>query len=392
MTAAGGSEYLRAPQRTSRRTLRRRRRQSRRRPLRTAAWAAATLVCSLIAFFLVPTGHVNTRVIVQINGAVLSLPARTMVSQLQPLSALLARPGSVLDITGDVIQLGAGTEPQRQLDGGPVSATSTLAEGDSLLIRQGEHMLEGIRRVAQTIPYQYEVKGKGSIVSLAQAGAPGKRELFKGVASNKEAAVFVLRQAQNAVLQKSNARAPGQKLVALTFDDGPGAYTQAVLDALATRHVPATFFVLGSAAAANKSMIEKMRAAGHEIENHSWNHPDLTTLSEEQVRSQLKRTAEVIGSSRYLRPPYGSSNDALKKLAAGLDLRLVFWTVDTLDWKHQDVNWILNKVKAGAKPGAIILMHDGGGNRKQTAAAIPLVVDWLFSQGYSITTVKQLLG
>ncbi len=180
-------------------------------------------------------------------------------------------------------------------------------------------------------------------------------------------------------------------MAALTFDDGPGTYTQAVLDALAAKHVPATFFVLGGAAAGNKAMIKAIKAAGHEVENHTWSHPVLTEVSAERVRSEISRTNAVIGGGRFLRPPYGTYNAAVAAQAHALGLRIALWTVDTLDWKHPSVESIMSYVKAKTKPGAIILMHDGGKNRSQTVAAIPVIVDWLFARGYSLTTVEQLL-
>jgi peptidoglycan-N-acetylglucosamine deacetylase len=106
----------------------------------------------------------------------------------------------------------------------------------------------------------------------------------------------------------------------------------------------------------------------------------------------VTRTSDLIGGARFLRPPYGSSNATVKALAASLGLRLAFWTVDTLDWLHQDVESIMSYVKSETKPGAIILMHDGGANRQETVKAVPVVVGWLFAHGYSITTVEHILG
>ncbi len=370
-----------------------RRRRARRRRLlgETCALIFGLLFCIVLAFFLAPTGQTSTLALVQINGEVFSLPAEISSSDFAPYSALLARPGSTLNLTGDVVDIGAGTAPLRETGGSPVPATEVLTDGDVLYVRHGEHVLEQIRRVTQPVASQVSVVGEGDIVSLAQKGSPGERELFKGVISNKQAAALVIVQPTDTVLKRSSTVESGQKLAALTFDDGPGANTQGVLDALATKHVPATFFVLGSSAAGNKSLLKRMRDAGHEIENHTWSHPDLTKLTEAQFASQVNRTSSVIGGSKYLRPPYGSSNDTVKQRAAALNMRLAFWTVDTLDWQRQDVDAIMAHVKAGTKPGAIILMHDGGGDRSQTIAAIPVMVDWLFAQGYSLTTVRHIL-
>ncbi len=370
----------------------RRRRARLRRRARTASIAAAgLLLCVALAFFLAPTGHASRLALVQINGETAALPPDATTSRLSAFSAVLARPGSSLNLTGDVIDPTSGSAPLRQIDGLPATGDHALTDGDVLLVRQGGHTLEPLRRVTQAMASQVSVAGSGNVVSLVREGNPGEREIFKGVSSGKQAAIFVTREPLDTLLQRADTVESGQKLAALTFDDGPSANTQQVLDALAAKHVPATFFVLGSSAAGNKSLISSMRAAGHEVENHTWSHADLTKVTETEFRSQVSRTNAVIGGSRYLRPPYGSSNDTVKKIAASMGMRLAFWTVDTLDWQKQDVGAIMAHVRSGVRPGAILLMHDGGGDRRQTIAAIPVMVDWLFAQGYSLTTIGRIL-
>ena len=365
---------------------------SRRRSHRHLPMSIGALVAlAALAYLLLPTAHVNTSNLVQVNGVTYAVPPTVTASGLSEISALLARPGSSLDITGDVFALGQGAPAIRKIDDLPLAGDSVLTDGALVEVRHGEHRLETIRQKTQAVPFETAYEGSGPIVSLVQSGASGKRELFVGSSSGKQAAVFLLSSPQNAVLQRSKTAKPGQKMAALTFDDGPGTYTQAVLDALAAKHVPATFFVLGGAAAGNKAMIKAIKASGHEVENHTWSHPILTKVSPERVRSEISRTDAVIGGSRFLRPPYGTYNAAVAAQAHALGLRIALWTVDTLDWKYPSVESIMSYVKAQTKPGAIILMHDGGKNRSQTVAAIPVIVDWLFARGYSLTTVEQLL-
>lgn len=351
----------------------------------------AVVVLAALAYLLLPTSHLNTRSLVQVNGVMLSIPPNATASGLSEISALLARPGSSLDLTGDVLALGQGAPATREIDDLSLTEDSVLTDGARVEVRHGEHRLETIRQKTQAIPFETVYEGSGPIVSLVQSGASGKRELFVGSASGKQAAVFLLSPVQNAVIERSKTAKPGQKMAALTFDDGPGTHTQAVLDALAAKHVPATFFVLGGAAAGNKAMVKAIKAAGHEVENHTWSHPILTEVSTERVRSEIARTNAVIGGSRFLRPPYGTYNVAVAAEARAMGLRIALWTVDTLDWKYPNVDSIMSYVKAQTKPGAIILMHDGGKNRSQTVAAIPVIVDWLFANGYALTTVEQLL-
>jgi peptidoglycan-N-acetylglucosamine deacetylase len=179
--------------------------------------------------------------------------------------------------------------------------------------------------------------------------------------------------------------------VALTFDDGPSAFTPQIMAVLEKARVPATFFCIGSEAAADPAAVAALRGAGFEVENHSWDHPKLTRLSPEAIAGEISRTDQVLGGATYLRPPYGSYNTAVWDAAHSLGLQIVLWNVDTLDWKYRNAGSILYHLKSEVRPGSIILMHDGGGNRSATVAALPQVIAWLKSQGYALETVKQLL-
>jgi len=356
-----------------------------------AVLCGTTILLAALAFFLAPTGHANLSAFIKVNGVALSVPARTHAAEVAEVSALLARAGSELDLTGDVRAIGAGTPPVRQIDGKPLEDVGLLRDGAEILVRHGRAVLEGIRKVSEEIPSETVFTGEGNIVSFVQSGSPGERDVYRGDASDQTAVTLLVAPVVNTVYRLDSSPQPGQKLAALTFDDGPGSHTQEVLGALAAKHVPATFFVQGSIAASYPELIKEMRDAGHEIENHSWNHPWLTKVSAEEFNRQILRTNSVIGGAKFLRPPYGDCDATVRARAAALGLRVVFWTVDTRDWELQDVDAIMGHVKAETRPGAIILMHDGGKNRLQTVAAIPVVIDWLFDQGYSLTVVDQIL-
>ncbi|MCX8033224.1 MAG: polysaccharide deacetylase family protein [Thermoleophilia bacterium] len=354
------------------------------------AWQAvpalSALVLAAVVFFLLPAAAESEHAYVEINNASLAVSGAPRPQELLDLLGVVARPGSALDLTGDVMRLGGGAPPTEP------PPDVTLHDGASLTVSHGDHQLEGIKRILETLPPETVVEGSGPVVYLAQKGAPGEREVFKGLSSGKQAASFTLRAPTNTVIKKTNAAPPGQKIAALTFDDGPGPYTGRVLTALASKHVSATFFVLGSSAASSPEIIRKIRAAGHEIENHTWSHAILTKLSPQDIRKELLRTNQVVGKTRYLRPPYGIYDDRVAAEAAALGMQLVLWTVDTRDWEHPEVASILARVKEETRPGAIILMHDGGKNREATVQAIPKVVDWLLEQGYSLTTVERLFA
>jgi peptidoglycan/xylan/chitin deacetylase (PgdA/CDA1 family) len=176
----------------------------------------------------------------------------------------------------------------------------------------------------------------------------------------------------------------------LTFDDGPSTFTPQVLAVLAEKDISATFFWVGNVAAGRSEMVGTARDAGHEVENHSWSHADLTKLSPEAIRSEISRAAQTLGGTRFLRPPYGAYNTTVAEEAGALGQRLVLWDVDTLDWKLRETSSIVSRVQTTVRPGAVILMHDGGGDRSQTVAALPAVIDWLLNEGYALTTIQHL--
>jgi peptidoglycan/xylan/chitin deacetylase (PgdA/CDA1 family) len=182
-----------------------------------------------------------------------------------------------------------------------------------------------------------------------------------------------------------------EKVVALTFDDGPSEYTPLIMAALQEADVPATFFCIGQHAQVDPGQVDALKAAGFEVENHTWDHRIQLHLSAETIRKEIQATEAVVGPTKYFRPPAGYYNDRIREVVASLGMMLIRWDVDSRDWQHQDVEWILSRVKSAVRPGSIVLMHDGGGDRSQTAAALPELISWLRSKGYEFVTIDQLV-
>jgi len=184
--------------------------------------------------------------------------------------------------------------------------------------------------------------------------------------------------------------------IALSFDDGPGVYTSQILDVLAKEGVNATFFEIGQNADAHPDITRQVREAGHEIEDHTYTHPDLSKLSSDAQSSEISKGREAIKNilSSYvvswLRPPYGSYNDDTVNVLGQLGLKKMLWNVDTRDWSGISADDIYNAAIAGARDGAIILMHDGVANSNETAAALPRIIDTLRSQGYKMVKLSEM--
>jgi peptidoglycan/xylan/chitin deacetylase (PgdA/CDA1 family) len=184
--------------------------------------------------------------------------------------------------------------------------------------------------------------------------------------------------------------------VALSFDDGPGPYTPQVLAVLERLKVKATFFAIGKMLQYFSPATVREIEDGDVIGDHTETHPMLAHLSPhqqyEELFEQIARI-ELLGGRRptLFRPPYGSFDNATLRQLAKLHLLMTLWSVDTDDYQQPGVSVIVERALEGAHPGAIILLHDGGGVRTQTIEALPLIVKGLRAKGYDIVTVPKLL-
>ena len=197
---------------------------------------------------------------------------------------------------------------------------------------------------------------------------------------------------KDAELYKAYYEKKNQKVVALTFDDGPNpATTNQALDTLSKYGIKATFFVLGKNVSGNEEILKRMKADGHVIGNHSWSHPVLSKLSLDEAKKQITDTEDALtkvlgSSSKLMRPPYGAITDDIRN---SLDLNFIMWDVDSLDWKSKNEAAILTEIQRQARNGSIILMHD---IHAETVNALPKIIDYLKEQGYHFVTVPEMLN
>jgi peptidoglycan-N-acetylglucosamine deacetylase len=172
--------------------------------------------------------------------------------------------------------------------------------------------------------------------------------------------------------------------VYLTFDDGPSQYTPAILNVLRATHSTATFFELGFRQAQHPTEAAQIRAEGSNIGNHTYNHPDLTKLRPRQIQWQLAHGPR----SSCVRPPYGATNRTVERILSRQRLRNVLWTIDTRDWSRPGTKHIVKSATGpGVRAGSILLMHDGGGDRSETIAALPYIIAALQHQGYVVRRI-----
>lgn len=186
---------------------------------------------------------------------------------------------------------------------------------------------------------------------------------------------------------------PDKPMLALTFDDGPSAHTDRLLDIFAEYGGHGTFFVLGDLIDNRQSTLVRIASEGHEIGNHSWSHRQLTNLSDREITDQIMRTRakiyEITGRDcLIMRPPYGAINDQVKAVGKEVGVSFVNWSVDTLDWKTRNAEAVCKEILSNASDGAIILCHD---LHRSTVDAMETVIPKLLEEGYQLVTVTQLM-
>jgi peptidoglycan/xylan/chitin deacetylase (PgdA/CDA1 family) len=185
--------------------------------------------------------------------------------------------------------------------------------------------------------------------------------------------------------------------IALTFDDGPGPYTPQIVGILERHKVPATFFIVGRSVADFGVYLPREIKDGFVLGDHTQDHEEMAALSRQDQTAQLVDQAQDI--ERYgapfphlFRPPYGSFNQTTLSITKKLKMLTILWTIDTNDFAQPGVKKIVSAVLDGAKPGAIVLMHDAGGTRTQTIEALPTIIKALRRRGYTLVTVPRLLA
>lgn len=253
---------------------------------------------------------------------------------------------------------------------------------------------------------EVDIEGSGEILRIGARPVPGIRQVTtdaKGLIVDQRFSQLPLPY----VIQRTGYR-PGK--VALTFDDGPDPeWTPKILDILKARHAPATFFIIGENGLTNRSLLERLVAEGHEVGNHTYTHPNLGGATARETALELNATQRLFQaftghSLRLFRAPY--FGDAEPTTADEIEPAFhaqqqgyvsVGLHVDPGDWKRPGVQAIVDRTVQGVlasdeeRSGNVVLLHDAGGNRAQTVAALPLIIDQLRAKGYQFVRVSDLM-
>ncbi|MCC5467479.1 polysaccharide deacetylase family protein [Pelosinus baikalensis] len=193
-----------------------------------------------------------------------------------------------------------------------------------------------------------------------------------------------------------------QKVVALTFDDGPyPPYTEQVLDVLKEYHVPATFFVVGQNVDKYPELVKRIADEGHQIGNHTYHHIDLLKANRKVIAEEIDNANKAILAAagikpHLMRPPHGFRDPVVMEMMAERNLKVVEWSVMSRDWTNPGVDVIVERTVKKVKNGSIILLHDGDGitsqaSRIQSVEAARRIIQILSEQGYTFVTVDEIL-
>ncbi len=247
--------------------------------------------------------------------------------------------------------------------------------------------------------------GKGEVLKFNNQPSAGKREITHLTRYN-----LITQQSIASLPRPTMITRHGfnkEKVIALTFDDGPSRlYTPPILDVLKRKDAKASFFVLGSAAALEPDILKRVYDEGHDIGNHTFTHPDLSEIPSAQLDLELNATQRVLESkigirTVLFRPPFvrdiePETRQQARTLAASAALGYITigQRIDPLDWGRPGVDEIVRRTVSYAtrQNGNVVLLHDGGGDRTQTIAALPRIIDELRAQGFRFVTLHELLG
>lgn len=332
---------------------------------------------------LVLVGHSRSRALtVVVAGRSSRLPAGTTLGQAAKMLSLRPPAGDLLDVQGGVLRPGAF--PGRLLlDGRPARPGTLLHRGDRIALAAGRDRTEPLTR--QFLPLAAGLVGDPQ---YTLARSPGEQIVTRGAISH---------ELVSARLRARKGAATVGRAVALTFDDGPSPRdTPRILATLRRLHAHATFFVVGYLADSYPELVRRELRAGMSVGNHTYNHPEVPPFDRLPPRLAADEIALGAASLRRLgakptlfRPPGGSSAADVVQAASRLGERVVLWSVDPRDWQAgSSARQIARNVLAAVRPGSIFILHDGGGDRSATVAALPAIVKGIRRRGLRLRTIR----
>ena len=344
---------------------------------------------------------------VSVNGTEYTVNAGTTVKDVVEKGYASPAAGNLLAVDGSVITQGGGTAFTATVDDAAAEADTRLSRGNNVQVSDGADVTEDYTETTEVVPAGTSASEttfnnyyNGSIHTYS-AGEDGEKVVRTGSVSGISVEE-VTKQAVDAGYHHYNINTGDDKVIALTFDDGPWAETTGeILDVLKEYNAKATFFEVGTCVENHPELTQRVYAEGHQIGTHTYDHAaggssNISVMSAEEQREEVSNgfaaIENALGTSinHIMRAPGGNYyGDAVSNLS-DLVTAEIGWNIDTRDWARPGAEAIAEKI-CSALPGDVVLMHDGGGDRSQTVEALKIALPKLVEEGYSFITIDELM-
>lgn len=343
---------------------------------------------------------------VTVNGTPVSVGGAKTVQAAYEESGVETKPGNFVAVDDSVLVEGDGYAFTCKLnDQENADPETKLHGGDVLEFTDGGNRMEDYEGTETPIPWEARIEGVGALHKFTGKGVDGVSTTMVGKVSGATA-TKVTKEPENVICRQYSPNTKGEKVIALTIDDGPWEYTSAVLDVLKENNAKATFFVVGQNIEQQAGGAENIRRAveeGHQVCTHTYDHAEgsgqgvnLTYMSADEQRQEIQKGYDAITAatgeeaSTVIRCPGGNMDAQLVLNVKDLVTAEIGWNIDTADWMMPGADAIYEAMMS-AYPGAVILCHDGGGDRSQTVEGLRRAIPELIEQGYSFITVDEML-
>ena len=384
------------------------------------AAAGGAAVAALALGFVGVNWYTHRAVACTIDGTPREAPVGSTAADLVERGYAAPRAGDLVSIAAEgeaptVLQQGGGEPYTLTVNGQPANPeTWRLAEGDEVAFSNGANVTEPVNVQTTEIPCGIQIPEDQYLLTplgfVQQWGRMGISTVETGQVSGRTIDRGVTQEPQDLIIAcNTHINPEGGLKVALTFDDGPSLeYTPQYLDILARYGAKATFFNLGTQLAAGpeyEAMARRCAEEGHQVASHTYSHSDvtLTKMSPETRNDEISKTFQLVSNAtgvltEVMRPPYGElrGKGFLQYLASGGNIAYsAYWSVDSEDWRLPGADAIVANCTHGLSGdnynGAVILMHDGGGDRSQDVQALPAIIETFQNAGYELVTMNELL-